>query len=174
MLNPKIQEALNQHINAELFSSYLYLSMSAYFESQSLPGMANWMRVQAQEELMHAMKFYAYVNERDGRVTLTAVDGPRTEWSSPLEVFEEAFRHELKISGLINRLVKLSNDESDFATHSFLQWFVNEQVEEEAAAKLIIDRLRLVGDNGVAMFMLDNELARRAPAPAGGESAASG
>ena len=171
MLNPKMQEALNQQINAELFSSYLYLSMSAYFESQSLPGMANWMRVQAQEELMHAMKFYGFINERDGRVALAAVEGPRTEWASPLEVFEEAYKHELKISGLINRLVKLSHEESDFATHSFLQWFVNEQVEEEAAAKLIIDRLRLVGDNGVAMFMLDNELARRTPAPAGGAAA---
>ncbi len=174
MLNPKMQEALNEQINAELFSSYLYLSMSAYFESQSMPGMANWMRVQAQEELTHAMKFYAFVNERDGRVKLGPVEGPRTEWSSPLEVFEEAYKHELKISGLINRLVKLAIEESDFATHSFLQWFVNEQVEEEAAARLVIDRLRLVGDNGAAMYMLDNELAQRTPAPAGGEATAAG
>jgi len=174
MLNPKMQEALNEQINAELFSSYLYLSMSAYFESQSMPGMANWMRVQAQEELMHAMKFYTFVNERDGRVKLGPVEGPRTEWSSPLEVFEEAYKHELKVSGLINRLVKLAQEESDFATHSFLQWFVNEQVEEEAAARLVIDRLRLVGDNGAAMFMLDNELAQRKPAPAGAEAGAAG
>lgn len=172
MLNPKMQEALNQQINAELFSSYLYLSMSAYFESQSLPGMANWMRVQAQEELVHAMKFYSFINERDGRVLLAAVEGPRTEWSSPLEVFEEAYKHELKVSGLIHRLVKLANEENDYATHTFLQWFVNEQVEEEAAAKLIIDRLRLVGDNGVALFMLDNELGRRTPTPSNGAEGA--
>lgn len=174
MLNPKMQEALNEQINAELFSSYLYLSMSAYFESQSMPGMANWMRVQAQEELTHAMKFYAYVNERDGRVKLGPVDGPRTEWSSPLEVFEEVLKHELKITGLINRLVKLAYEESDFATHSFLQWFVNEQVEEEAAARLVLDRLRLVGDNGAAMYMLDNELAQRTPSPASGQGTTAG
>lgn len=174
MLNPKMQEALNEQINAELFSSYLYLSMSAYFESQSMPGMANWMRVQAQEELTHAMKYYAYVNERDGRVKLGPVDGPRTEWSSPLEVFEEVLKHELKITGLINRLVKLAYEESDFATHSFLQWFVNEQVEEEAAARLVLDRLRLVGDNGAAMYMLDNELAQRTPSPASGQGTTAG
>lgn len=166
MLNAKIQDALNKQINAELFSSYLYLSMAAHFESQSFRGMAGWMRVQAQEELGHALKLYDFVNERDGRVTLAAVDAPRTEWSSPLEVFEEAFKHELKVSGLINNLVKLSIDEADFAAHSFLQWFVNEQVEEEAAAKLIVDKLKLVGDNGVALFMLDHELGQRGGASA--------
>ena len=167
MLNAKMQDALNKQINAELFSSYLYLSMAAHFESQSFPGMAAWMRIQAQEELGHAMKFYDFINNRDGHVLLAAVAAPRTEWASPLEVFEEAYKHELKITGLINSLVKLSIDEADFAANSFLQWFVNEQVEEEANANLIVDRLKLVGDNGVALFMLDHELGQRGGAAAG-------
>jgi ferritin len=161
MLNAKMQDALNKQINAELFSSYLYLSMAAYSESQSFPGMASWMRAQAQEELGHALKLYDFLNERDGRVLLTAVEAPRTEWSSPLEVFEEAYKHELKVTGLINSLVKLSMDEADYAAHSFLQWFINEQVEEESTVVLIINKLKLVGDNGVALFMLDHELGQR-------------
>jgi ferritin len=171
MLNAKMQEALNKQINAELFSSYLYLSMASWFESQSFMGMANWMRLQAQEELGHALKFYAFINDRNGRVLLQAVEGPKTEWNSPLEVFEEAYKHELKVTAMINGLVKLALAESDYAGHSFLQWFINEQVEEEAAAKLIIDKLTLVGDNGVALFMLDNELGQRT-ATGGGAGAA--
>jgi ferritin len=162
MLNPRIQAALNSQINAELYSSYLYLSMSAYFDSQNLAGMANWMRIQAQEELTHAMKFFDFVNERSGRVLLTQVEAPKTEWSSPLDVFEETLAHEQKVTALINDLVDLSLGEKDHAANTFLQWFVTEQVEEEATAQAILEKLKLVGDDGVAIFMLDGELGQRA------------
>ena len=163
MLSPKIQDALNRQINAELFSSYLYLSMSAYFESKSLRGMANWMRIQAQEEDIHAMKFYDFVNDRGGRVVLTAIEAPKTSWDSPKQVFEETYAHECHVTSLINKLVDLSRTESDHAAETFLQWFVTEQVEEESNAETILDKLELVGDNGVALLMIDNELAQRIP-----------
>jgi ferritin len=161
MLKPGIQDALNDQINAELFSSYLYLSMAAHFESKSLPGMANWMRIQAQEELTHAMKFYDFINDRGGRVILAAVEAPQTEWDGPLSVFEGALEHERKVTGLIHDLVELAVGEKDRATEAFLQWFVNEQVEEEATAETIVDQLKLIGDNGVALFMLDGQLGQR-------------
>jgi len=171
MLKPKIQEAFNEQINKELFSSYLYLSMAAYFESQSFMGMAQWMRIQAQEENTHAMKFYDFVHERDGRVTLTEIAAPKIEWRGPLDAFQEALKHEQMITGSINELVDLALAEKDHAAHSFLQWFVNEQVEEEASVQAIIDKLNLVGDNGVALFMVDQELGQRpAPQAAGAES----
>jgi len=165
----KIQDAFNKQINAELFSAYLYLSMSAYFESENLAGMANWMRVQAQEELGHAMKFFDFINERDGRVILAQVDAPKTQWDSPLDAFGDAYRHEQKITGLIHELVDLSLSEKDHAANTFLQWFVTEQVEEEASVLTIVDKLKMVGDNSVAVFMLDGELGQRTfspPAPA--------
>ncbi len=165
MLKPKIQDALNEQINAELYSSYLYLSMSAWFESKTLAGMANWMRIQAQEELLHAMKFFDFINERNGLVVLTQIEAPRTEWNAPLEVFENSLAHEEKVTGLINALVDLSLAESDHATDTFLQWFVTEQVEEEAAAQTVVDKLKLGGDNPVALFMIDSELAGRMPPP---------
>jgi ferritin len=166
MLSPKIEDALNSQINAELYSSYLYLSMSAYCDSQNLAGMANWMRIQAQEEHTHAMKFFDFVNERDGRVLLKQIEAPKTEWTSPLDVFEETLAHEQKVTGLINDLVDLSLSEKDHASNTFLQWFVTEQVEEEATAKSIVDKLKLIGDNPVALYMLDGELGQRtAPSP---------
>ena len=165
MLNSKIQDAFNRQINAEIYSSYLYLSMSAYFESQSLAGMANWMRIQAQEELGHAMKFFHFINERDGRVILTQLEAPKTEWDSALDVFKDAYDHECKVSGLINELVDLSIGERDHAANAFLQWFVTEQVEEESAALTIVDKLKLAGDNSVALLMLDGELGQRTLAP---------
>lgn len=174
MLNPKIQDAFNKQINAEVFSSYLYLSMSTYFDSQNLKGMANWMRVQAQEELMHAMKFHDFIDERDGRVLLQPVDGPPTEWGSPLAVFEDTYRHEQNVTGLIHKLVDMAIAESDHATHNFLQWFVSEQVEEEASANEIVQKLKLVKDDPTGLFMIDRELAQRVPPtpPAGSEGAA--
>jgi len=166
MLKPNMQEALNAQLNAELYSSYLYLSMSAYLDSQSLAGMANWMRIQAQEELIHVMKFFDFIAERDGRVLLTQVDAPKTEWTSPLDVFQDALGHEQKVTGLINDLVDLSLGERDHAANTFLQWFVTEQVEEEATAKTIVDKLKLIGDNPVALYMLDGELGQRTlPSP---------
>jgi ferritin len=172
MLNPKIQTAFNQQINAELFSEYLYLSMAAHFESESLRGMANWMRIQAGEERMHAMKFYQFILDRGGKVALTQIDAPKTAWNSPLDAFEDAYKHELKVSGLINNLANLTIEEKDHAAHQFLQWFVTEQVEEEANAQLIVDQLKLVGDNGVAIYMLDQELAKRVPTTAPGAATA--
>ena len=163
MLHPKIQDAFNKQLNAEYFSSYLYLSMAAYFESQNLKGMAQWMQLQAQEENMHAMKFFDFINERGGKVTLTRIEAPKTEWSSPLQVFEETCAHESKVTGLINDLVDLAISERDHAANAFLQWFVTEQVEEEASVQEITEKLRMVGDRGGMMFMLDRELSQRTP-----------
>ena len=163
MMNQKIQDALNWQLNAELFASYLYLSMAAYFESQNLKGMAHWMQVQAQEENMHAMKFFDFINERAGRVVLAQIEAPKTEWSAPLEAFEDACQHESKVTGLINDLVDLSLSEKDHAANTFLQWFVTEQVEEEASTQEIRDKLKLAGDSPVALFMIDQQLGQRTP-----------
>lgn len=161
MLSNRMQEALNGQINAELYSAYLYLSMAAYYESLDLRGFANWMRVQAQEELVHVMKFYDFINERDGRVLLRPVEGPPSEWDSPMAPFEDAHRHEQKISGLINELVDLAIEDRDHATNNFLQWFVGEQVEEEASVNEVVQKLKLGGDSGYGLLMIDSELAQR-------------
>lgn len=165
MLSEKIQQALNEQINAELYSSYLYLSMQAYFESINLAGFANWMKAQTQEELMHAIKIYDFVNERNSRVLLKAIDKPPTEWNSPLDVFEQVFKHEQKVTVLINNLVNLAADEKDHATASFLQWFVNEQVEEEASADAVRQQLKLMEAAPGGLFMLDRELSKRVFTP---------
>jgi len=165
MSSKKIQQALNDQINAELYSTYLYLSMQAYFESVNLSGFANWMKAQTQEELMHAVKLYDFVNERNGRVLLNAIDKPPTDWKSPLDVFEQVFKHEQKVTELINNLVNLAADEKDHATVSFLQWFVNEQVEEEASADAVRQQLKLMESAPGGLFMLDKELAQRVFTP---------
>jgi ferritin len=161
MIGKNIQTALNNQLTAELYSSYLYLSMSAYFQSVNLPGFATWMRVQAQEELVHAMKFYDFINGRGGRVTLQPVEGPPTQWSSPLDAFENAYKHEQKVTGLINDLVNLAIKEGDHATNIFLQWFVTEQVEEEASADEVVQKLKLMGSAKGDLFMLDREMGQR-------------
>ncbi len=161
MLSERMQAALCGQLNAELYSSYLYLSMSAYFQSTGLPGFANWMRVQAQEEMVHVMKFYDYVNERDGRVTLELVEKPPSEWDSALAVFEHTYKHEQNVTGLINKLVDLAIEEKDHAANNFLQWFIAEQVEEEASAKEVLQKLKIMGDAPGGLFMLDSELATR-------------
>ena len=165
MISKKMQDALNGQINAELYSAYLYLSMEAYFQSQNLAGFANWMRVQTQEELMHAMKIYDFVNERAGRVLLKSIAQPPTEWESSLAVFEAVYKHEQKVTGLINDLVNLAVDEKDHATNSFLQWFVNEQVEEEDSAGKVLGQLKLVKDSPQAVFMMDKEMGLRVFTP---------
>ncbi len=167
MLSTKVQDALNSQINAELYSAYLYLAMTAYFEAENLHGFANWMRVQAGEEMTHAMKIYDFVNERNGRVVLKPVAGPPTEWESPLAVFEKAYQHEQEVTGLINRLVDLSIGESDHATQSFLKWFIDEQVEEEANADNVVQDLRRVANSAHGLFMLDRELGGRKAEPEG-------
>ena len=161
MLKEKIQEALNKQIVAELYSSYLYLSMEAYFHSINLPGFANWMRVQTQEENMHGLMIFDYVAGRGGRIELGPIEEPPTEWNSPLDVFEAVYAHEQKVTGLINDLVNLAIEEKDHATNNFLQWFVKEQVEEEASADAIRQKLKLIGDDGRGLLMLDQELAQR-------------
>jgi ferritin len=163
MLSQKVQDAFNKQINAELFSGYLYLSMAAYFEAKDLKGMANWMTIQAGEERAHAMRFYDFINDRGGRVLLTQIEAPKTEWKSPLEVFEDAYKHEIKITGMINELFTLVAIEKDGAGHDFLEWFCREQVEEEANAQLIVAQLKLVGDNGLGLYMLDQQLGQRKP-----------
>ncbi len=165
MISQKLEEAFNNQINAELYSSYLYLSMVAYFESTNLPGFGQWMRCQAQEEVTHAMKFFHFVHERGGRVKLTAIDGPPTEWASPLAAFEAAYAHEQKVSGMINDLVDLAIEERDHAANNFLQWFVSEQVEEEASADEVVNKIKLAGDRGGGLFMLDRELGSRVFTP---------
>nr|WP_232362476.1 ferritin [Desulfogranum mediterraneum] len=165
-MKKKMLKALNQQINAEMYSSYLYLSMESYFQSISLAGFANWMRGQVQEELMHSMKFYDFVVERGGRVTLDAIARPESSWDSPLDAFKAILKHEQHVTALINDLVDLAIDERDHATNIFLQWFVSEQVEEEASVGAIVDRLELIKDTPSGLFMLDAELAKRVFTPA--------
>lgn len=169
MLKEKIEKALNKQINAELYSAYLYQSMAAYFEDKSLDGFAKWMDLQAQEEMTHARKIYDFVNERGGRVILDGIDKPKSEWESNLDVFEDSLAHEEKITGMINDLVALADEENDYATHSFLQWFVDEQVEEEDSVGEIVDRLKLIGDSTQGLFMMDDKLSSRTLSAAEGE-----
>lgn len=165
MIADQMQDRLNKQLNAELYSAYLYLSMSAHFESLDMRGFANWLHVQAKEELVHAMKFFDFINSRGGRVTLQAVDAPPASWESAQQAFEEVCRHEQKVTGLINALVSASLQESDHATNSFLQWFVTEQVEEESSANEVLQSLKLVGKDGSGLLMLDRELAQRVFTP---------
>ena len=167
MLSKKVQKALNEQINAELYSTYIYLSMSNQLFLQNFPGMAAWMKAQATEERGHAMKIYDYLHGRNGEVELARLDAPPAKWSSPLAVFEAALGHEKKITGMINGLVDLAVAEKDHATNSFLQWFVDEQVEEEASALEVVDKLKMVKGFTGGLFMLDSELGQRGAAPGG-------
>lgn len=165
MLKAKMQEAMNEQIKWEAYSAYLYLSMSAYFTSINLNGFANWMRVQAMEEMTHAMKFYDFINDRAGRVTLLDIEAPPHAWDSPLAVFEEAYKHEVHVSERIDNLVNLAIEERDHASNTFLQWFVTEQVEEEASADEVVQKLKLIGNDGGGLFVLDQELGQRVFTP---------
>ncbi|MGN1375834.1 MAG: ferritin [Prevotella sp.] len=161
MLNKKVEDALNAQINAELWSAYLYLSMSAYCHSAGQPGMANWFEVQFSEEQDHAKILFNYINSRGGRVTLKPIDAVPTEWNSVLDVFENTLAHEQKVTSLINDLFALTTAENDFATQSMLKWFIDEQVEEEESAQEIIDNIKMIKDNGYGIYMLDKELGAR-------------
>jgi ferritin len=156
-----MEDALNTHMNAELYSSYLYYSMSAYFEAEGLQGCAHWMRLQALEEMTHVAKFFAYINDRGGRVLMQPIDGPETNWDNPTAVFQATLDHEVTVTGLINKLVDLSLELSDHATNNFLQWFVGEQVEEEATAEEILTKMKRVENSPGGLFQLDSELAAR-------------
>lgn len=165
MISRRMEEAINNQINEELFSAYLYLSMSAYFESQSLKGFANWMRIQAMEEQFHAMKFYDYLNERGATVELHAIEKPDNAWESMGVVFEETLKHEEHITSKISELVSIAMEEKDYASQNFLQWYIDEQVEEEATASEILDQIKFLGENKHGLLMLDREFSTRVYTP---------
>lgn len=161
MLNKKMEEALNAQINAEMWSAYLYLSMSAYCQDKGYAGMGNWFAVQFKEEQDHAQTLFNYVVSRGGRVKLAPISAVETEWPTLLAVFENTLAHEQKVTAMINNLYALATDEKDYATQSMLKWFIDEQVEEEENAQNIINSLKMIKDNGYGLYMLDKELAAR-------------
>lgn len=163
MLTKKVQDAMNDQIQRELESAYIYLSMAAYFDSINLPGFAQWMKVQFQEEQFHATKFYDFVNDRGGRVILQPIGQPPVEFESPLDAFEKTLAHEQKVTGHINDLYALAVEEKDYASQILLQWFVGEQVEEEKTASDIVNLLKRLGDDDHALITLDRELGQRQP-----------
>jgi len=161
MMNKKMADAINAQIQAELYSAYLYLSMSADCESKNLKGFASWLKIQYQEETSHAMKLMAYLQERGGSVELRTIDAPPTTFKSHMEIFEQVLAHEKHVTALINTLYEQAIDTKDFAAQIFLQWFINEQVEEEANASSILERIKMLGDKGSAILYLDKELGKR-------------
>ena len=165
MLDTRMEEAVNRQINAEIYSGYLYLSMAAQFADLGMAGGQNWMTVQYQEELSHAQKMFDYVIERGGRVTLAPIEGPQTKWETGLQMFEGAYAHEQKVTALINDLTTLALELKDHATHNFLQWFIAEQVEEEATASDMVQKFTMAGEHPAGMYQLDKELAARVFTP---------
>lgn len=161
MLKQTVLDKLNQQMNDEILSAYLYLSMCGYLESISLKGFSNWMRIQSQEELTHAWRLFKYINDRSGRAVMHAVDQPQHDWGSPLEVLEHVYRHECLVSEKINECVGLALQENDHSTNAMLQWFVTEQIEEEATADEVVQKLKLIGDNSSGLYLLDSEMANR-------------
>jgi ferritin len=160
-----MEKELNKQLNAEMYSGYLYLAMAAYFEDTDLGGFANWMRVQAQEELSHSMRFYDYIIRRGGRVSLDAIEKPKFKWDSPIDVFKQVLSHEITVSGLINNLVDLAIEEKDHATNNFLQWFVEEQVEEEESATAVLNKVTLASESSNGILLVDSEFASRVFSP---------
>ncbi len=171
MKSKALVEALNEQINYEYFASYQYLAMAAYFESAGLSGFASWMRAQSEEELFHAMKIFDFMHDRNARVKLLAIKEPVAEFSSTLDVFEKTLAHEQAVTASINALYELSLQEKDYPTQVMLQWFIEEQVEEEKTVQEIIDQLKLIGDDGTGLFQLDREMgARRGKTPENGNA----
>ena len=160
-LSARLREAINSHLNAELYSAYLYLSMAAYCENIGMPGFAHWMRLQHQEELSHGMKLFDFLNARGSRVVLQAIDQPPTEFKSPLDVAEKTLEHERAVTSKIHRLYELTIEESDYAAQVLLQWFISEQVEEEKVIADVVEHLRLVGEDGTGLLMIDSRLGER-------------
>lgn len=161
MMSQTMQDAFNEQMKQEFYSSYLYLSMSAYCESVNLPGFANWMRAQAREEAKHAMKIFDHVVDRGGSVELQPIDRPPSRFSSARDVFDQAHKHEQQVTASINRVYGLAVDERDFASRVFLDWFVQEQVEEEKTSSLLAEQLRMVGEDRPGLLMMDRELSAR-------------
>lgn len=160
-MNKKINDAINKQIAAESYSAFLYLSMAAYCEINNLKGMANWLKVQYQEELTHALKFYQFVLDRGGKVELQSLDQPPADFSSAHDVFQKAYEHELKVTKMIHDLYELANVEKDYAFQEILHWFIKEQVEEEANSSEIADNLKMVGDDAKGLILIDQQLANR-------------
>jgi len=167
MVKTKVEESINQQIQAEFFSFYLYLSMSSYFKNLHLDGFAHWFYIQAQEELIHALKLVNFLNERGGRVRLLPLDGPQVDWPSPADAVAAALEHEQYISSRINDLLDLATKEKDHATAVLMHWYVNEQVEEEATAETLLHQVKTLAKSPEGLIMLDRELATR-PAPVAG------
>ena len=161
MINGNVQDAINEQIKNELYSAYLYLAMSAHFEAASFPGFAKWTRMQADEEMEHAMKLFDYLNERGGRVTLHAIDQPPIGYGEPLEVFEMILAHEQKVTGLIHQLYDITTKENDYATQVMLHWFIDEQVEEEDSAGAIVDQLKMIDENQGYLLVVDQKIGNR-------------
>jgi len=165
MLTKRMEDELNDQIVREMFSSNLYLSMSSYFESINLRGFANWMRIQAQEEFAHTMKFYEYILDRGGRAIIGQIDAPKNQWDSILDVYSEVLDHEQQVTASINNLVRIAREENDFATDNFLQWYIAEQVEEEANVSDVLEQLKMIDGKGAGLFILDRELKQRVFVP---------
>ncbi|MDO8733645.1 MAG: ferritin [Elusimicrobiota bacterium] len=161
MIHEKMLKGLNKQINAELYSAYLYLAMSAHFETVNFRGFAHWLKIQAQEELGHAMRFYGYIVEIGEKVVLEKVETPPVKWASPLASFTDAYKHEIEVTGMINELVNMSASLKDHATNNMLQWFVSEQVEEESQTNEIVQKLKFIGDAKGGLLILDHHLAKR-------------
>jgi len=171
MLSKNLEEALNNQINKEFWSAYLYLSMSNHFAVKGLPGMSNWFKAQFSEEQDHALKLSDYLIKKGNKVVLQPIEKVETSWNSPLDAFKNTLEHEKVVTASINSLVKIAREENDYATENMLQWFVNEQVEEEDSAQKVIDALKLIGENHVGVYLLDQELGKRpsAASPGAGE-----
>lgn len=161
MLSEKMREALSEQLNKEMYSAYLYLSMSSYLDSEGLKGFSNWYFIQYREEMDHAMRIYDYIQEQGLRVKLKAIEEPPSDFGTPLEVVEKTLEHEKFVTSLINNLTDLAIEEKDHATRIFLQWFVSEQTEEESSVSDILDKLKLAGEKGNGLFMIDRELMAR-------------
>ena len=164
MSNTKMFKALNDQVKFEYYSSYMYLSMSAFFADAGLPGCSRWMRLQADEELLHANKFFDYILSRGGKVTLQSIDAPPNSWKNPLDLFQAGLKHEQFVTNRINSLVELALSSKDYAIHTFLQWFVTEQVEEEENFNNIINQLKLIKGEGQGLLLIDRDLGSRQPA----------
>lgn len=160
-MNKKIQTAINAQINAELSSAYMYLAMAAYLEAKNLGGAANWMKTQAQEEIAHAMKFYDFTHERGGTIELKAIPAPKVQFTSLLDVFKHSLQQEQHVTKLIHDLYELAVNSKEYSFQSFLQWFIDEQVEEEANVSAVIEKIKMVGEDGPGLYLLDKELGQR-------------
>jgi ferritin len=165
MINPRIEKEFNDQIKYEIASAYLYLSMAAWFDNVGWDGMGSWMKVQAQEEMVHAMKFYDNIKDREGKVMLQALEQPQTEWASPLEAFKEAYKHEQFVTSRIQTLAKVATEENDYISRPLIDWFLNEQIEEEASTSKIAQQLERIGSSTEGLTMLDRELGARVFTP---------